>query len=274
MEGSSTGSVTSTQSKVQMKPWTGPLPCPQISLKCSINEVIAKALESPKLSHSSTGAADCRQRPSQTSGKIHSNSEICGSEREFRNSNECRVSHEPSGESRAKPQSIAQLGAQNVFSLYPSVLYQAVPCLVGLFARVGKHTGSHRVPHIHHYSTAAATSYTDAVRKPMDHGRANGGANRGGPNNRYGGSSTGQGAGQGALFGRGGFPPATRGFHLGYAGQGQFAGRGAIAMEEEADQVVGTRSIGLGTTVMSRVPAETATVLQVEFETTTAGSVV
>jgi hypothetical protein len=45
-------------------------------------------------------------------------------------------------------------------------------------------------------------------------------------------------------------------------------------MEEEADQVVGTRSIGLGTTVMSTVPAETATVLQVEFETTTAGSVV
>jgi hypothetical protein len=42
MGDSSTGSVTSTQSKVQMKPWTGPLPCHRISPKRSINEVIAK----------------------------------------------------------------------------------------------------------------------------------------------------------------------------------------------------------------------------------------
>jgi hypothetical protein len=113
-----------------------------------------------------------------------------------------------------------------VFSLYPSVSYQPVPSLVALFAWVGKHTGSPRAPHIHRYSTATGTSYADSVRKPMDHGKANGGANRGVPNNRYGGSSIGQGAGQGALFGRGGLPPATRGFYLGYVGRGQFAGRG------------------------------------------------
>jgi hypothetical protein len=60
----------------------------------------------------------------------------------------------------------------------------------------------------------------------MESGNFHDNGNRGGFPRRYGGSATGQGSGQGAMFGRGAFPSATDGFHPGHAGRGPHMGGG------------------------------------------------
>jgi hypothetical protein len=61
-----------------------------------------------------------------------------------------------------------------------------------LFARAGEHKGHPRAPHSSSHLHEAA-----AAKEPMEHSNVNGGSNRGSSTTRYGGSSTGQGAGQG-----------------------------------------------------------------------------
>jgi hypothetical protein len=116
--------------------------------------------------------------------------------------------------------------AQSVRSLYPNVSYCPISGLEALSIGSGNHKQNPRVPHCCNH-IATAFSYAAIVKKAMDHSKNLGNDNRRSTNSqRYGGSSSGQGMGQGSLHGCGGFSPSNLGFHLGFAGSGPYTGRG------------------------------------------------
>jgi hypothetical protein len=73
---------------------------------------------------------------------------------------------------------------------------------------------------------ATGFSYAAVLKAPMERVNPHGNGNRGGFQRRFGGSAAGQGSGQGTMFGRGGYPAASGGFHPGHGGHGPYMGGG------------------------------------------------
>jgi hypothetical protein len=113
--------------------------------------------------------------------------------------------------------------AAHMIGFHPNVPYRPVLGLVALFARASSCAGNPRVPHSHPRASSGF-SYVAMLRSTMEQGNFNDATNRGGFNRHFGGSVSGQGSGQGTMFGRGGFPPAMNGFHPGHAGCGPHLG--------------------------------------------------
>jgi hypothetical protein len=89
---------------------------------------------------------------------------------------------------------------------------------VALFARQTSCSRNPRAPLVKPLAVTGF-SYVAVTMHPSENGRGNRGN---GSQQWFGGSAP----GQGALFSRGGFPPANHGFHLGYARKGSFSGHG------------------------------------------------
>jgi hypothetical protein len=94
--------------------------------------------------------------------------------------------------------------------------------LVALFGRASSHPTKPRVPHTQ-LCAVTGFSYATVTMNPVENGR-------GGRGTRFqqwaGVSTVGQGSGQGSMFGRGGFPSMTQGFHPGYDSRGPYSGYG------------------------------------------------
>jgi hypothetical protein len=115
-------------------------------------------------------------------------------------------------------------GARGALGLYLNMPYRPVPRLVALFSRASLLPRNPRAPLIR---PRAATSFTyvAVVMEPTDNDRGSRGI---GQQQRLGGSIVGQGSGQGAMFGRSGFPLANQAFNPGYAGRGPYSGSGGV----------------------------------------------
>jgi hypothetical protein len=113
-------------------------------------------------------------------------------------------------------------GARDTLGLYPNSSYRSMLGLVALFGRASSHPTNPRAPHTQ-LCAVTGFSYATVTMNPVENGR-------GGRGTRFqqwaGVSTVGQGSGQGSMFGRGGFPSMTQGFHPGYDSRGPYSGYG------------------------------------------------
>jgi hypothetical protein len=212
----------------KVSPWVDPLPAPRISPKLSMGDVIAKAKVSASVIHPRRSMVSSRSAlsnqaavfrgPQETETTMNAGSDIPGVVKGFRISN----FKKGLGRDQAQANCGKRTGAGTKMGLHPNVPYRPVPGLVALFARQSSCSVNPRAP-IVQPRAVTGFSYVAVAMHPSENGRGN---RVSGSQQRFGSSASGQGSGQGAFFGKGGFPPAHQGFHPGFAGRGPYAGHG------------------------------------------------
>jgi hypothetical protein len=107
-----------------------------------------------------------------------------------------------------------------MLGLYPNTPYRPVPGLVALFGRASSCPVKPRALDTRPCGVTRF-SYAAIIMNLTENGRGGKGT---GFQQRAGASMAGQGSGQGSMFGRGGFPLATQGFHPGYDSRDPYSG--------------------------------------------------